>query len=253
MPARKRNAAASRIQAAFRRRRNRKRKPAASITAAQKSALKKIISEDISVFDVAKAYTDLTTTMSRQDSDTTSYNGAFFRMPKGTQDAARNNDSIKALNLDLRINVRFTSPHQQHARLMLVQFAVNDDVDIAEVLQTTAYSSTNPMNVFNSFKKRHPEIKYKILKDVKVTSNPMGAGASPSDTSVSRDKNIRIYHKFKDSESPMTYVTDNNAEPVTNVTYLWACYATGKTTAGGNFTNQTAPAISFIARQRYMR
>lgn len=236
----------------------RKKTKRAILTKDQAKAVKKLIGEDIAVKDCFRDNTNLGTTMSLQGA---ANGNAFFSLTNTqavvgnvAQPAERNGDDIKALNMDLRVNVTFTSIHQQSVRLMLLQFQDTASADIAQVLDATAQDANQPFNVVRGFRLRTPDCKYKILAD-KVITNTTNAGKVQEGSLIGRVKYCRFYHKFKDSESNMNYVEGigQGSGPTTNSVYLYACYASPKATNGTNLPDTTAPFLSFACRQRYMK
>lgn len=234
----------------------RKRKPAkkkATLTVGQKSALKKMINEDIHVIQAHRDMVALSTDMTSIQPVGT-YAGCFFKC-NGTvvnNIQERVGESIKALNMDLRINLRFFSKHEQYVRLVLIKFDNRVGATHDQVLDAVNGDNTQPMNVIRSFYKRNPTIKAKVLKDIVVKSAPTGLG---SETGLqSRNKYVRIFHKFKDDESQMTFASkDGNLEPQTNAIFLFAVYGTGRRTDGTAFSDNPQPAISYHCRERYMK
>lgn len=246
------------LSALKRKLRKKKQKPKkGQLTKQQAEAVKDMVGETIAVKDVFKDNTVLTSTMS----GAYPHGGnAFFSLSNtstvvgnNAQPAERLGDSIRALNMDLRVNLTFRSKHQQTVRLLLVQFSDAASADPAQILDATAQDANQPFNVVRGFRLRTPDAKYRIIEDKIVVHNPTSSG-DQAGTIIARNKYVRIYHKFKKHEK-MNYVEGQGqgTGPTTNVVYLYACYASPRQADGTLFPDDVAPYISYGCRQRYMK
>ena len=235
-----------------------KRQKPQGLTKDQKSALKKLIGEDIAVEDVFRDNNVLTQNFTLIPASPTGH--AFFSLSNTqnvvgsvAQPSQRDGDSIKAMNLDIRGRVSFHSSSKQTVRFILVQWEevpANNAAGIQQIFPNV-YDNDQPFLVIDSFRVRKPEAKYKILEDVTVRHTPtyhMGAGGAV-------DVPVRIYHKFKKGEDTMNYVPGINqgTGPQTNCVQLFAVYAEARKADGTEYTNQEAPLWTHQARMRYMK
>jgi hypothetical protein len=185
--------------------------------------------------------------------------GGFFKCPanqvvsgSSALEGERTGLSIKAMNMDLRVSVTAESKHQQLVRLILIQF--KEGGSFGDVLKTNTFDPNQPMSVIRSFRKRKPDNEYTILADKIITFKPHADGSSAGSALQTRTKYCRFYHKFDEKGANMIYNTLANDDPVKNVVYLYACYATARQGADGSaFGNNQAPTIHYQCRQRYMK
>lgn len=234
--------------------RGKKRPEIGILTRNQAQQVKTLLKEEKDFKDVYHQMTDLTTTLASVQPDGTAA-GPFFTLdgedPTATDEAPeRDGNSVSPVSLDLRVSLNFASPHEQMVRLILVSFGDDDGRSGAQILHSTVQSTTNPFNVIQSFRKMNPDIKYKIIKDIVISSKPVSM--ANGETTASRTRNVRLVHKFKGKDR-LNYASLANEEPDTNAIYLYAVYAQGRLTAGGNYANSVAPSIAFTCRQRYIR
>lgn len=226
-----------------------------TLSQTQKSALKKLVAEDVAVHDAFMDNTAITNTFQLMP---TAVGNAFFSLSNvqtvvGNQarPAERNGDSIKALNMDLRGTVTFYAGNSQKVRLLLVQFQDIDGAAIDQVVPNT-FAQDQPFLLVDGFRVRKPDIKYKILKDITIGYDPkaaVGGGVS------SVHKSFRIYHKFSDKESSMNYVVGQGqgTGPTTNVIQLFAVVGSPRQPSGAALATDAAPYLSYQCRQRYMK
>ena len=235
----------------------RKKKNVGQLTKLEAKYVKDIINEEKEYKDIAHAMTDLSTTLASVQPDGDAAGPFFTLNGEATVDGAavtvpaeRDGDSVTPLTLDLRVAINFASPHEQFVRLILVSFGDDDGRSGAQILNNTAQTTTNPMRVIQSFRKMNPDIKFNVLEQVTVSSKPNSMAGD--ETTGSRTRLVRFFHKFGKG-SKMNYAGTANEEPDTNAIYLYAVYAQGRLTAGGNYANTVAPSIAYTARQRYIR
>lgn len=228
------------------------------LTKTQKQALKNLMGENIAVKDVFRDTSVLYTNYTLIPAVTGQ--NAFFSLSNqavvaagAAQPAEREGDSIKAMNVDIRGRVTFTSSCKQTVRFILVQWEEVPSSNAAGIQQIfpNVYDSYQPFLVIDSFRVRKPEAKYKILADVSVQYTPQrvaGLGEAV-------DKPIRIYHKFKEGEASMNYVPGQGSGtgPQTNCVQLFAVYAEARKPDGTQFINTAAPTWSHMTRMRYMK
>ena len=224
------------------------------LTKTQISAVKKLVSEDIAVKDTFNDQITLTNTYALVPASPTG--NAFFSLSNvqnvvgtHTQPSERSGDSIRALNMDLKIHTVFPGSKQnQRVRYLLIQWQDVDGASISQVYPN-AYDNHQPYVVIDGNRVRNPDVKYKILADRTVTYNPINDGTNVI------GKSIRIVHKFKPNESKMSYVPGYNqgTGPQTGTVQLFAVYAYPRMVNGSTYPSLAAPHISLSCRQRYMK
>jgi hypothetical protein len=129
-------------------------------------------------------------------------------------------------------------------RMMLIQYENYSGAAIGEVLdnhQPPAGDYSDANIVINSFRKLHPEVKYRVLKQKFIT---IPGGNNATNNFVVR--RFTINHKFTKSQSSMNYDGDADVHPDKNPVWLYACYA--KQTS-----SMTAPFIEYQVRGKFIR
>lgn len=239
-------------------RRTKKSAMKSGLTKTQKQALKNLMGENIAVKDVfrdnAQLYQNFTLIPAVVGQNAMySLSNVSTVAANRAQPAEREGDSIKAMNIDIRGRVTFTSSCKQTVRFILVQWdevPTSNANGIQQIFPNT-YSNDQPFLVIDSFRVRKPEAKYKILTDVTVSYTPQRVGG----LGEAVDKPVRIYHKFKESEASMNYTPGigTGTGPQTNCVQLFSVYAEARKADGTEFINVAPPLWSHQIRMRYMK
>lgn len=220
--------------------RKRSAKPVRPFTTGQVKALKEVVKQAGGTFTDSRITATLSTTMA-------AYAGvggtSFFKLAAGDSEDTREGDSISAQSLNIRGTLRSGSDFDTTVRLMLVQYVNSAGASIDEVLDhhvplTANY--TDPNIVINSFRKLHPEIKYRVLANKTIT---LKAGANATPLTV---RDFRISHKFTKAQASMNYEDGTSAGPKTNSVWLYACYAKQS-------SSHVAPDIEYQVRGKFIR
>jgi len=217
------------------------RKPSRPFTKPQVKALKEVVKQAGGTFTDVQVRQNLTTTMTAYDA----VGGTqFFKLAAGDDEDTREGDSISATSLTIRGTLTTADLKDTTIRLMLVQYVNFSGAHIREVLDNIApveasYADANA--VINSFRKLHPEIKYRVLQQKTIVLK--GGPNAINNLSL---KNFTMSHKFTKAQSRMNYEDATVAGPKTNPVWLYACYAKQSDT-------HTAPQIEFQVRGKFIR
>ncbi len=217
-------------------------------TEKQARHIKEILKESKKYQDCSLNSTALTSTMTELPMTLPASGGQFYWIGQtDAEDQNRNGDTIQATTMDIRGTLTSKYYGTTTVRVMLVQWAQNNQHSITEVLedvaQPTGLAYTN--NVVNSFRKMNGTQPYNVLWDKKITMKsdnivPTGGGF-PIIT-----KDFRIYCKLTPKQAKMTYGAPTAGGPTKNPIFLYACYAdtTGVTA--------NAPKLQYTARIRFV-
>jgi hypothetical protein len=221
--------------------RKRSGKPVRPFTKLQVKALKEGIKQAGGTFTDIRHKIALTTTMTALPGVSGS---SFFKLASGDSEDTREGDSISATSLTIRGTLSSADLRDSTVRLMLVQYVNNSGANISEVLDDHApplgdYTDAN--SVVNSFRKLHPEVKYRVLAQKIVTLK--GGNNATNNFTV---RNFTISHKFSKAQASMNYDADTAVGPKTNPVWLYACYARQTAT-------QTAPFLEYQVRGKFIR
>lgn len=216
-----------------------KRKPKRPFTSKQVKALKEVVKQAGGTFTDSRLQIPLTSTM-------TAYPGvgatSFFKLAAGDGDDTREGDSISAQSLTIRGTLQSRSNFDTNVRLMLIQYINASGASITEVLDHASPVApyTDPNLVINSFRKLHPEIKYRVLASKTIT---IKAGQATTPSSV---RQFLMSHKFSKSESSMNYDSATAVGPKTNSVWFYACYAQQS-------SSHVAPSLEYQVRGKFIR
>lgn len=217
-------------------------------TEKQATLVKKILKESRKYQDCSLNDTTLTTQMTELPMTLPTSGGQFYWIGQGDDQGDRNGDTIQGTTMDIRGTLKSIYFGTTTVRIMLVQWAQNNQHDIREVLndyqQPAGVNYSN--NVVNSFRKVNGTQPYNVLwdKKIQIKSDNIQTGTTGTFPVICKD--FRIYVKLTPKQAKMTYGLPAAGGPTKNPIYLYACYADTTGVAAN------APKLEYTARVRFV-